>query len=84
MLIWIMFIISIAMTAVLIRLIRGKTVWDKLLSLNLFAVQTAMLIITYAVYIDAPLVMDIAITYSIVGFLSLILLTRFIVMGGKQ
>ena len=79
-----MTVIIIGMIAAFIRLVRGKTVWDKLLSLNLIAVQTTMLIITYAVYIDAPLVMDIAIDYSIIGFLSLILLTRFIVTGGNK
>lgn len=84
MLFWVMVIISIGMIGVIIRLIKGKTVWDKLLSLNLLAVQTAMLMITYAVYIDAPLVMDIAIAYSIIGFLSLILLTRFIDSGGRR
>ena len=52
--------IILAMIAVFIRLIRGKTIWIKLLSLNLFAVQVTMLIITYAVYINSPLVMDIA------------------------
>ncbi len=77
-------VLLIGMVAVFIRLVRGKTVWDKLLSLNLLAIQIAMLIITSAVKMKSSLVMDIAIAYSIIGFLSLILLTRFIVNGGKQ
>ncbi len=77
-------VLGIGITAVFIRLIRGKTVWDKLLSLNLLAIQIAMFIVTSAVLTKSSLVMDIAIAYSIIGFLSLILLTRFIANGGKQ
>ena len=77
-------VLMISMTIVFYRLIMGKTVWEKLLALNLFAVQTAMLIITYAVYINSPFVMDVAITYSIIGFWALILLTRFVSNGGHR
>lgn len=77
-------VIIITMISVFIRLIKGQTIWSKLLALNLFAVLTTMLIATYAVYINVPLVIDIAITYSIVGFLALTLLTRYIEAGGKK
>lgn len=76
-------IIMIGILVALFRLIKGKTVWNKLLSLNLLSAQSAMLIITYAVYKDIPLLMDIALAYSIIGFLSLILLARFIESGRR-
>jgi multicomponent Na+:H+ antiporter subunit F len=76
-----MIVLLISASIVFIRLIRGKTIWEKLLSLNLIAVITVMLIVTYAVEYDLILVMDIAIAYSIIGFLSLILLTKFIAGG---
>lgn len=75
--------ISVTIAMILIRLMRGKTIWDKLLSLNLFAILTVMMIVTYAVEKNWVLVMDIAIAYSIVGFLSLVLLTKFIA-GGRN
>ena len=75
-------IITLSLIAVFIRLILGKTVWEKLLSLNLIAIHIIMLIITYAVSLDSILIIDIAIAYSIIGFLALILLTRFI--GGRN
>lgn len=78
-----MIVILITLGIVFIRLIRGKTIWEKLLSLNLIAILTVMLIITYAVDNQLQLVMDIAIAYSIIGFLSLILLTKFIAGGQK-
>ena len=78
-----MIVILITLGIVFIRLIRGKSIWEKLLSLNLIAILTVMLIITYAVDNQLQLVMDIAIAYSIIGFLSLILLTKFIAGGQK-
>lgn len=78
-----MIVLLISASIVFIRLIRGKTIWEKLLSLNLIAIITVMLIVTYAVENNLILVMDIAIAYSIIGFLSLILLTKFIA-GGKN
>lgn len=84
MLIIMMMVIIFAIAIVFIRLIKGKSIWEKLLSLNLFAVLTVMLIITYAVEYQLVLVMDIAIAYSIIGFLSLVLLTKFIAAGGEK
>lgn len=83
MLVTMMIVLLISIGIVFIRLARGKSIWEKLLCLNLIAILTVMLIITYAVEKDLNLVMDIAIAYSIIGFLSLILLTRFIA-GGRN
>lgn len=78
-----MIVLLLTLGLIIVRLIRCKTIWEKLLSLNLIAIITVMLIITYAVEHQLILVMDIAIAYSIIGFLSLILLTKFIA-GGKN
>lgn len=78
-----MMVLLITLGIVFIRLIRGKSIWEKLLSLNLIAIITVMLIVTYAVEKELPIVVDIAIAYSIIGFLSLILLTKFIAGGQK-
>ena len=78
-----LFGIVFSILIVAVRLIRGKTIWTKLLALNLIAIQAAMLIVTYAVYINSSIVMDVAIAYSVIGFLVLVLLTRFIASGGN-
>jgi multicomponent Na+:H+ antiporter subunit F len=77
-------LLLLTISSVTIRLIMGKSVWEKLLALNLLAILTVMLIITYAVDYDLILVMDVAIAYSIIGFLSLILITKFVAVGGKD
>ncbi len=78
-----MLVLLISVGIVFIRMIRGKSIWEKLLSLNLIAIMIVMIIITYAVENQIELIMDIAIAYSIIGFLSLILLTKFIAGGRK-
>ncbi|MCH4887311.1 pH regulation protein F [Acidaminobacter sp. JC074] len=78
-----MLVLLISIGIVFIRMIRGKNIWEKLLSLNLIAIMIVMIIITYAVEYQIELIMDIAIAYSIIGFLSLILLAKFIAGGRK-
>lgn len=80
---FVILVIVLTITMILLRLMRSKSVWEKLLTLNLIAILTMMMIMTYAVDHHWVLVMDIAIAYSIIGFLSLILLTKFI-SGGKN
>ncbi len=41
-----------------------------------------LLITVYAILIDVPSVLDISITYSIVGFIATTLLSRFLLRGG--
>lgn len=77
-------VLLLTISSVTLRLIKGKSIWEKLLALNLLAILTVMLIITYAVDHELILVMDVAITYSIIGFLSLILITKFVAVGGKD
>lgn len=78
------FVIILTMASVTLRLIKGKSIWEKLLALNLLAVLTIMLIMTYAVDFNLVLVMDVAIAYSIIGFLSIILITKFVATGGRD
>lgn len=78
-----MYVIGICLFIMILKLTSTNNLWERLLSLNLIAALIVMLVVIYAVKTNRLLVMDIAITYSIVGFLSLILIIRFIV-GGKD
>jgi multicomponent Na+:H+ antiporter subunit F len=69
---------------VLFRLVRVKTPYDLLLHLNLMTVKLAMLIVLFAVKIQSKDILDIALTYSMIGFLCLILLSRVLMKGGRM
>ena len=78
-----LFILCFSIFVLLIFLIKGPTVWDRLISLNLMTLKMAMLIIAYAVFTESNIMLDIAMTYSIIGFLTVSMLSRFILKGGR-
>ncbi len=77
--------ISIALLggSVLIRLIRASSIWDRILGLNLFSAKITMLIVLYALYKEETFFLDIAIVYALLGFISIIFISRFIRNKGK-
>lgn len=78
------FILVIAIFISLIRLIIGPTVWERLLALNLISAKTILILSIYGVYKENVMLLDVAFSYGIIGFLSIILLSRLILMGGRQ
>lgn len=79
-----MFLLIIAMIITSIRMIIGPTTWDRLLALNLISAKTVLLLAIYGIYKKNLLLLDVSISYGIIGFLSITLLSRFILRGGRQ
>lgn len=74
----------VAILASFIRLIIGPTIWDRILMVNIISAKVVMFIVVYAIYVDSILVLDIAISYGIIGFLTITLLSRYIMTGGRE
>ncbi|AUD63985.1 pH regulation protein F [Tenericutes bacterium MO-XQ] len=79
-----LFILVVAMILSFIRLIYSKTLWDKILMLNLISAKVVLFIALYAIYTDRLILLDIAISYGIIGFLTMTLLSKFIMAGGRE
>lgn len=79
-----LFILVVAMLLSFIRLIYSKTLWDKILMLNLISAKVVLFIALYAIYSDRLILLDIAISYGIIGFLTMTLLSKFIMAGGRE
>lgn len=77
------FIIVGVIAVFLFLLFNSKTIWEKLMFLNLISIKLIMLISVFAVIMDVPEALDISITYSIIGFISITLLSRFLLTGGR-
>lgn len=77
------FIIFISIFTLLYYMVKGETVWERIIGLNLIVIKIVLLITVYAVLIKSSIVLDIVITYSIVGFISVTLLSRFLLRGGR-
>jgi len=79
-----MVILLAAMFFSMVRMILGPTVWDRLLSLNLISAKIILLIAVYAVYMGNQMLLDVALSAGIVGFLTITLFAKFILAGGRQ
>lgn len=79
----VMTIITLLGLGSLIRIIYGPSIWDRILGLNLFSSKITMLIVIFALMKDKSLFLDIAIVYALLGFISIIFISRFIMKKGK-
>jgi multicomponent Na+:H+ antiporter subunit F len=77
-------IIILAMIAFFIKIFFTRFVWTRLLLLNLISAKGILLIVLYAVYQQSDMLLDIALTYGIISFLTMTLFAKFVIAGGKQ
>lgn len=77
-------ILGVAMLISFIRLLIGPTIWDRILMLNLVSIKVIMFVVLLAIYQNNLLLLDIALTYGIIGFLTMTLLSKFIMTGGRE
>lgn len=77
------FILILLMTiAALYRIMRGPTVWDRLLGFSFFSAKIIILAICIGVIIDRTYMVDIALIYGVLGFVGIIMLARFLERKG--
>ncbi|MGS0973762.1 MAG: monovalent cation/H+ antiporter complex subunit F [Candidatus Izemoplasmataceae bacterium] len=79
-----MFIMILAILAGFIKMIIGPTIWDRILMVNLISAKVVLFVAVYAIYVDSILILDIAISYGITGFLTITLLSKYIMTGGRE
>ena len=69
--------ILLAMALVLIRLIKGPTLYDRVLALNSFGTHTVMLIGVVGFWNGRPDFLDIALLYALINFVGTIAILKF-------
>lgn len=82
-LIYAMVALTILLMASLVRIIIGPTIWDRLLGMNLVTTKIVMAIAVLAVLMERSFLIDVAIVYSLLGFIASILIARFIEKKGQ-
>ncbi|TVQ23985.1 MAG: pH regulation protein F [Spirochaetaceae bacterium] len=75
--------LTILLMASLVRIIIGPTIWDRLLGMNLVTTKIVMAIAVLAVLMERSFLIDVAIVYSLLGFIASILIARFIEKKGQ-
>lgn len=76
------FLIS-AIAFSLIKLLIVENIWNKLLYLNLISVKVLLVFTIFAVSRNDANLLDTSLTFAIVSFLVVVLISRFILSGGR-
>jgi len=83
---YVLWIMSVYLLLFLVRTIIGPSVWDRLLGMCLISTKLTLIIIIYASINNIGYLLDFAIIYILLGFISVIFLAFFILnrsKGGK-
>ena len=73
--------ILISMLLVLVRALKGPTVYDRILAINSFGTQTVLLISVYGFLTGRPEFLDIALVYALISFIGIIAVSKFVRFG---
>lgn len=77
------YVITFLIVITALRIYIGPTVWDRLLGFNLVLSKILMLIVLYSVVMEKNYLLDIALTYALIGFVSTLFIARFLKDRGK-
>lgn len=69
--------LAITMIICLVRAVRGPKLADRIVATNMICVKTILLIVMVAVYLGEGFLVDVALVYSLLSFLAVVVLTRF-------
>jgi multicomponent Na+:H+ antiporter subunit F len=79
-----MILLVLSMMAFFFKIFFTKFVWTRLLLLNLISAKVILVLVLYAVYEQNDMLLDIALTYGIISFLTMTLFSKFVIAGGKH
>jgi len=73
-----------ALVPVLYRILRGPTLFDRIVALDLFAGICLGIIIALSIRFDQPVFLEVAFVIALVGFLGTVALARYLERGGNE
>ncbi len=76
-------LITLSAIGSLVRVIIGPTVWDRMLGLGLTASKVTLGVILTAFLFEKSYILDLALLFSILGFLVTVLLARYVERRGS-
>jgi multicomponent Na+:H+ antiporter subunit F len=79
-----MAMLVLSMIAFFFKIFFTKYVWTRLLLLNLISAKVILVLVLYAVYESSEMLLDIALTYGVISFLTMTLFSKFVIAGGKD
>ena len=73
--------ILVTMVLAITRALLGPTVYDRILAVNMFGTKTVLIIAVIAFLTGRPDLLDIAIVYALINFISIIAVLKFFEYG---
>lgn len=73
--------ILITMGLALGRALLGPTVYDRILAVNMFGTKTVLLIAVFAFISDRHDILDIALVYALINFISVVAVLKLVEQG---
>ena len=71
----------------IVRVIKGPSIWDRLLGLSVISTKVILIIVFFASYHQIAYLLDLAIVYALLGFIGIIFTALFLLQrireGGK-
>ena len=74
---WMFWVLVVYLFLAFVRVIKGPTIWDRLLGMNVIATKIIVIIIIYAAIHDTSFLLDFAIIYTLSGFIGTIYIALF-------
>ena len=73
--------VLVTMVLAIVRALLGPTVYDRILAINMFGTKTVLLIAAIAFLSGRSDVLDIALVYALINFISIIAVLKFFEYG---
>jgi len=70
--------ILVTMAMALARALRGPTVYDRVLAVNMFGTKTALLLSVIAFLYGRPDFLDLALAYALINFIGILAVLNFV------
>jgi multicomponent Na+:H+ antiporter subunit F len=77
-------LVGLAMFLAFVRLVRGPTLPDRVVALDLMGVLAVGMLAAYAVAADQPVLLDPAAVLALVGFLGTVAFARYLARRGRD
>jgi len=84
---YILWVLLACLVFYLVRTIKGPSIWDRLLGMNLIATKIITMIVVFASVRGSAYILDFAIIYALCGFIGTIFVALFLLerqKGGKK
>lgn len=76
--------ILVAMLLALIRALLGPTVYDRILTVNMFGTKTVLILAVLSFMAGRPEFVDIALAYALINFIGTVAVLRFFEYGSPE